>query len=238
MRPWGAVPSHPLRGSPGRLRGSRLGGFPGRLLSASLWLRHSTRCTRPSFSVTRDLGRTSTPPVVATAEWVHWYGHHPATLRYRDANPRRARSHLGTRHPPRPPPPGTITTGNHRNQINQPPQNPGLDRHHPHRSAVLGGRTPRSSVVCPPAGCSAACGAAWCRCSSWWSGPQHSVKRLRYPCGSLGSGRCQVFGRRSPGRPRSAAGRRPSNSAVPPLRTKLSLIRLVTSRATCRIRST
>ena len=53
--------------------------------------------------------------------------HHPATLRYRDANPRRARSRLGARHPPRPPPPGTITTGNHRNQINQPPQNPGLD---------------------------------------------------------------------------------------------------------------
>ena len=48
LRPWGAVPSHPLQGSPGRLRGSRLGGFPGRLLSASLWLRHSTRCTRPS----------------------------------------------------------------------------------------------------------------------------------------------------------------------------------------------
>ena len=49
--------------------------------------------------------------------------HHPATLRHRDANPRRARSRLGTR----PPPPGTITTGNHRHQINQPPQNPGLD---------------------------------------------------------------------------------------------------------------
>ena len=49
--------------------------------------------------------------------------HHPATLRHRHANPRRARSRLGTR----PPPPGTITTGNHRNQINQPPQNPGLD---------------------------------------------------------------------------------------------------------------
>ena len=61
--------------------------------------------------------------MVATAEWVHWYGHHPATLRRRHANPRRARSRLGTR----PPPPRTITTGNHRHQINQPPQNPGLD---------------------------------------------------------------------------------------------------------------
>ena len=61
--------------------------------------------------------------MLATAEWVHWYGHHPATLRHRDANPRRARSHLGTRHPT----PGTITTSNHRHQINQPPQNPGLD---------------------------------------------------------------------------------------------------------------
>ena len=89
-----------------------------------LWPRRSTRCTRPSSSATKDPGRTSTPPVLATAEWVHWYGHHPATLRHRDANPRRARSRLGTRHPP----PRTITTGNHQHQINQPPQNPGLDK--------------------------------------------------------------------------------------------------------------
>ena len=58
---------------------------------------------------------------------VHWYGHHSPSLRHRDAYPRRARSRLGARHQPRPPPPGTITTGNHRHQINQPPQNPGLD---------------------------------------------------------------------------------------------------------------
>ena len=32
---------------------------------------------------------------VATAEWVHWYGHHPATLRRRHAYPRRVRSRLG-----------------------------------------------------------------------------------------------------------------------------------------------
>ena len=50
-------------------------------------------------------------------------GHHRATLRYRYANPCRARSRLGAR----PPPPRTITTGNHRHQINQPPQNPRLD---------------------------------------------------------------------------------------------------------------
>ena len=50
-------------------------------------------------------------------------GHHSLSLRHRYANPSRARSHLGTR----PPPPRTITTGNHRHQINQPPQNPGLD---------------------------------------------------------------------------------------------------------------
>ena len=61
--------------------------------------------------------------MVATAEWVHWYGHHSPSLRYRHAYPRRARSRLGTR----PPPPRTITTGNHRHQINQSPQNPGLD---------------------------------------------------------------------------------------------------------------
>lgn len=49
--------------------------------------------------------------------------HHPTSLRHRYANPSRARSRLGTR----PPPPRTITTGNHRHQINQPPQHPGLD---------------------------------------------------------------------------------------------------------------
>ena len=49
--------------------------------------------------------------------------HHPTSLRHRYANPSRARSHLGTR----PPPPRTITTGNHRHQINQPPQHPALD---------------------------------------------------------------------------------------------------------------
>ena len=67
----------------------------------------------------RDPGRTSTPPVLATAEWVHWYGHHPPSLRHRHANPHRARSRPGTRHPP----PGTTTT-NHRHPVNQPPQNP------------------------------------------------------------------------------------------------------------------
>ena len=48
LRPWGAVPVHSLRGCPVRLRGGRLGGFQGGLLSASLWPRRSTRCTRPS----------------------------------------------------------------------------------------------------------------------------------------------------------------------------------------------
>ena len=43
---------------------------------------------------------------VATAEWVYWCGHYPAPFRYRYAHPRRARSRLGTRHPP----PGTTTT--------------------------------------------------------------------------------------------------------------------------------
>ena len=80
-------------------------------------------CTRPSSSATKDPGRTSTPPAVATAEQVHWYGHHPATLRRRHANPRRARRRLGTRHPP----PRTTTNSHHRHQTNQPPQNPRLD---------------------------------------------------------------------------------------------------------------
>ena len=48
LRPWGAVQVYSLRAGPVRLRGGRLGGFQGRLLSASPWPRHSTRCTRPS----------------------------------------------------------------------------------------------------------------------------------------------------------------------------------------------
>ena len=39
LRPWGAVPVHSLRAGPVRLRGSRLGGVEGRLLSALLWPR-------------------------------------------------------------------------------------------------------------------------------------------------------------------------------------------------------
>ena len=39
LRPWGAVPVHSLRAGPVRLRGGRLGGFQGRLLSALPWPR-------------------------------------------------------------------------------------------------------------------------------------------------------------------------------------------------------
>ena len=63
---------------------------------------------------------------LATAEWVHWFN----TIRPHSAigmrTPGRARSRLGPRRQPEQP--GTITTGNHRHQINQPPQNPGLDK--------------------------------------------------------------------------------------------------------------
>ena len=94
------------------------------LLSASPWPRRSSSLVQGrAHPLARGPGRAPTPPEPATAELVHWYGHHPTPLRHRHANPRRARSRLGTRHPP----PGTITTGNHRHQINQPPQNPGLD---------------------------------------------------------------------------------------------------------------
>ena len=42
LRPWGAVQVYSLRAGPGRVRGGRLGGFQGRLLSASPWPRHSS----------------------------------------------------------------------------------------------------------------------------------------------------------------------------------------------------
>ena len=48
LRPRRAVQVYSLRAGPGRLRGGRLGGFQGGLLSASLWPKRSTRCTRPS----------------------------------------------------------------------------------------------------------------------------------------------------------------------------------------------
>ena len=39
LRPWGAVQVHPLRAGSGRVRGGRLGGVEGGLLSALLWPR-------------------------------------------------------------------------------------------------------------------------------------------------------------------------------------------------------
>ena len=73
LRPRGGVPGHPLRADPGPVRGGRLGGLQGGLLSASLWPRPSTPCTRPSSSATRAPGRASTMSGPATAQWVHWY---------------------------------------------------------------------------------------------------------------------------------------------------------------------
>jgi len=54
---------------------------------------------------------------------VHWYGHHSPSLRHWDAYPRRARSRLGARHQPRPPP-GTTATGQRHNWLNRPSQDP------------------------------------------------------------------------------------------------------------------
>ena len=60
LRPRGAVPGHPLRADPGPVRGGRIRRVEGGLLSASLWPRPSTPCTRPSSSATRAPGRAST----------------------------------------------------------------------------------------------------------------------------------------------------------------------------------
>ena len=126
LRPWGAVQVHPLRGYlwPRPRRSPR---WVPRETSFRLRSGRGAQLAVQGRAdpVTRALGRTSTPPVLATAEWVHWYGHHPATLRRRHAYPRRARSRLGPRRQPEQP--ETITTGNHRHQVNQPPQNPRLD---------------------------------------------------------------------------------------------------------------
>ena len=60
LRPRGGVPGHPLRADPGPVRGGRIRRVEGGLLSASLWPRPSTPCTRPSSSATRAPGRAST----------------------------------------------------------------------------------------------------------------------------------------------------------------------------------
>ena len=49
--------------------------------------------------------------------------HGAPPLRHRHAHPGRARGRPGPRHRP----PGTTTTDHHRNQLTEPPQNPGLD---------------------------------------------------------------------------------------------------------------
>ena len=51
---------------------------------------------------------------LAAAEWIHWRGHHPATLRHRHANPHRVRNCLGPRRQPEQP--VSITTSHHRHQ--------------------------------------------------------------------------------------------------------------------------
>ena len=63
-----------LRAGPGRVRGGRLGGLQGGTpfgfaLAEALIL----PVQGPSSSAIRAPGRTSTPPGLATAEWVHWY---------------------------------------------------------------------------------------------------------------------------------------------------------------------
>ena len=125
--------SIPLRAGLIRLRRRRLRRLQGGPPFASPWPRHSTQCTRPGSSATATAststapGRTSTPSMSPPPSGSTLVQHHPPSLSHRHAHPRRARSRLGPRHQPRPPPPGTTTASHHRHQINQPPQNSGLD---------------------------------------------------------------------------------------------------------------
>ena len=123
LRPRRAVQVYSLRGCPGRVRGGHLGGVEGRppfgfTLAEALNSLHKAELIRtqgPWEDI--DAARARHRRVGPLG------GHHSPSLRHRYAKPSRARSRLGTRHPP----PRTITTGNRRHQINQPPQNPGLD---------------------------------------------------------------------------------------------------------------
>ena len=114
LRPWGAVPVHPLRGSPGRLRGSRLCRLQGRLLSALPWPRRSTRCTRPNSSFGQG----------------PWQDIDAASGRHRRVGPlvRAPPGHTppsGCETPPSTKPPGSPTSARTaRNNHKQPPPHP------------------------------------------------------------------------------------------------------------------
>ena len=87
LRPWGAVQVYSLRAGPVRLRGGRLGGVEGgdsydNALAEALSSLYKAELIR-NQGPWEDIDAVE----VATAEWVHWYGHHPATLRRRHAYP-------------------------------------------------------------------------------------------------------------------------------------------------------
>ena len=126
LRPWGAVPVPSATGRPcprprWSPRWGRRGTPFGFALAEALSSLYKAELIRNQGPLGGHRRRPRSPP----PSWCTGTGTtRPHSLRHRRANPRRARSLLGTRHPP----PGTITTGNHRHQLNQPPQNPGLDR--------------------------------------------------------------------------------------------------------------
>ena len=123
LRPRGGVPGHPLRADPGPVRGGRLGGLQGgtpfgfALAEAlnSLYKAELIRNKGPWEGIddVRARHRRMGPLVQ----------HGAPPLRHRHAHPGRARGRPGPRHRP----PGTTTTDHHRNQLTEPPQNPGLD---------------------------------------------------------------------------------------------------------------
>ena len=120
--------SRPLRAGPVRGRGGRLGGVEGGTpfgfaLAEALSSLYKAELIRNQGPLGGHRRRPRSPP----SSWCTGTGTtRPHSLRHRHANPRRARSRLGTRRQPEQP--ETTTTGNHRHQLNQPPQNPGLDR--------------------------------------------------------------------------------------------------------------
>ena len=126
LRPRRAVQVHPLRAGPVRVRGGRLGGFQrgtpfGFALAEalnSLYKAELIRNQGPWQDIDAARGRHRRVGALVRAP----SDHTPPSA----CAPRRAQSRLDPRRQPEQP--ETITTGNHRHQINQPPQNPGLDK--------------------------------------------------------------------------------------------------------------
>ena len=116
LRPRGGVPGHPLRADPGPVRGGRIRRVEGGLLRQRSGRGPQLPVQGRAHPQQGPLGghrrcRARHRPVGPLVQ------HGAPPLRHRHAHPGRARGRPGPRHRP----PGTTTTGHHRNQLTESP---------------------------------------------------------------------------------------------------------------------